>query len=308
MTKKIIIVSLFLLIIASPVFAQDSATVAETNEVAVEDLEIKEPGLLPNSPFYFFKEGWRKVRENFTFNEIKKIQLKEKFSAERLIELRKMAEQGVKAEILEKATDNYQREKEQIRKRVMAMEGNANENPEINKFMEKFTRQQVLHQQILEKLENQVPAETMEKIQEQREKHLDHFKDVMLKLEEKENIPEKLEKTLDDINIGEFGEIKKMELFQKMKEIMPEDVQEKFKEREEQQIEAFKEKLEKLPAEKQEKFQKFIEEIPFQEQRQLQILENVRTRLEESNLKQEINLKLEVKTQIRNQNQLSPKE
>ncbi len=306
--KKIIIASLLLLTMAFPVFAQDSTVIAETNEITAEDLEIKEPNLLPDSPFYFLKEGWRKAREIFTFNNIKKTELKERFSAERLIELRKMAAQDAEAKILEKATDNYQREKKQIEERIMAMEGNADENPEINKFMEKFTRQQILHQQILEKLESQVPAKVMEKIQEQRQEHLNQFKEVMLKLENKENIPEKLEKALDTIEEGEFGGIKKMEFFQEMKEIMPEEIQEKFKEKEERQIETFKEKLEEMPEETQKKFQKFIEEIPVQEQRQLQILEKVKMRLEESGLKEEMNLRLKAKTQTGNQNQPLPQE
>lgn len=308
MTKKLIIISFFLLAMALPALAQDSIVIAEADEITANDLEVEEPSILPNSPFYFLKEGWRKAREVFTFNNLRKIELKEKFSAERLVELRKMAAQGVGAGIIEKATDNYQREKEQIRVRVMALEQNAEQNQEINAFMEKFTHQQILHQQILEKLETQVPAEVRERIQEQREEHLNQFKEVMLKLENNDDIPEKLEEALNAINAGEFGEIRKMELFQKMEEIMPEEVQERFRERAEQQIQVLKEKIETMPEEEQERFQQFIEEIPVQAQERLQIIEKVRVQLQEGDLKESIKAKIEVKTQTRNQNQVSPQE
>lgn len=308
MTKKLIIISFFLLAMALPALAQDSIVIAEADEITANDLEVEEPSILPNSPFYFLKEGWRKAREVFTFNNLRKIELKEKFSAERLVELRKMAAQGVGAGIIEKATDNYQREKEQIRVRVMALEQNAEQNQEINAFMEKFTHQQILHQQILEKLGTQVPAEVRERIQEQREEHLNQFKEVMLKLENNDDIPEKLEEALNAINAGEFGEIRKMELFQKMEEIMPEEVQERFRERAEQQIQVLKEKIETMPEEEQERFQQFIEEIPVQAQERLQIIEKVRVQLQEGDLKESIKAKIEVKTQTRNQNQVSPQE
>jgi len=286
MTKKIIIVSLLLLTMAFPVFAQDSIVIAETDEITAKDLEIEEPNLLPDSPFYFFKEGWRKVREVFTFNRIAKIELKEKFAAERLIELQKLAVKPVRQRVLERAIERYQSEKEGLQEIIMALEENTEDNPRLNSFSEKFIHQQITHQRILEKLETQVPAEVAEKIRAQREAHLEHFQEVMLKLENKENLPEKLENALKKEKSGEFKELKQMEVLKRLEEKVPEQAKEKIMEAEARILEHFQEKLEQMPIEEQERFHQYLNQAPGEKQIQLEILENIRNGLQEGVLKQ----------------------
>ena len=162
-------------------------------DVKAEDLEIGEPSILPDSPFYFLKNLGRNVREFFAFNPITKAQLKERFANEKLIELKKMVEAGKTPEAIKQATENYQQEIEAIKQTVEKIKEKAKENPQIEKFLDKFTKHQVLHQKLLQKLENQVPPEAFEKIQEAREKHLERFGEVMTKLEDRaEKIIEKL--------------------------------------------------------------------------------------------------------------------
>ena len=185
-SKKLLVLSVVFLTMALPVLAQETELEQVQDEITAQDLEVEEQTLLPDSPFYFFKNAWRRIRETFTFNTIKKIELKEKFAGEYLIELRELAKQGASAEVLEKATGYYSRENEQIRAHVENISQKASDNPQINEFLDKFSHQRVLHLQILEKLEEQVPEQVREKISEQREEHLEHFTNVMLKLEDKE--------------------------------------------------------------------------------------------------------------------------
>jgi len=151
-----------------------------------EDLDVEEPTILPNSPFYFIKEWGRAIQSFFAFGRIKKTELEQKFANERLIELKQLISQDVGSNIIEKATEKYERSIEKVRKKAEEIEQKAEENEKVKSFLEKFTRHQLLHQEILERLSEQVPEEVFEKIENARQKHLENFEGVMNKLETKE--------------------------------------------------------------------------------------------------------------------------
>jgi len=283
MTKliKILLVSLILIAVGFSVTAQEIPEVELDEEISPEDLEIKKPRILPDHPFYLFKDGWRKIQEFFTFNPIAKMSLKQRFTSERVIELDELVKKEAPAEIIKRAVENYRRESEEMKERVMKLEIKAKENPALNSFFDKFLHQQTLHRTILQRLENQVPPEVFEKIKEEREKHLERFKDVMLKLEEKEKILERLEKTFEKIKGSEFKEFKNLEILKELEEKVPEEIKEKIKELQERGLKRFQEKLEEMPLEKQERFGDYIEKISGERERHLEILENLKSKLEE---------------------------
>ena len=243
--KTLLIISV-LCSFALPVFAQEASDTTAEQEVQTQDLEIKEPRILPDHFLYRFKNTWRKIREVFTFNPVAKLELKEKFASTKLIEIRKLAAKKASAEIIKKATENYNQENKQIRDQVMALEQKAEENPKLNSFLNKFTEQQMLHYRVLERLEKQVPEQAIEKITEQREIHLEHFKDVMLKLENKEKIPERLESVLENMKEVEFKELKDVQMLQGLRRKMPEKIQKRIQIMETKALENFKRKQELL--------------------------------------------------------------
>lgn len=225
-TKFILIatITVFALGINVNVMAQEDTTTATVEtQISAQDLGVSNQNLLPNSPLYFLKEWGRSVRLAFTFNDVKKAELANKFSNEKLVELRKMAEDGVDPEKIEKATESYQKSVEKIKNIADKIKDKAENNPDVNKFLEKFTNQQVLQEKILQKLETQVPEEVLEKIKAAREAHIERFQEVMTKLEDnKDNIAEKVKNALqngDEIN---------SEILDKIKEKMPEEVRQKI--------------------------------------------------------------------------------
>ncbi len=250
--------------------------------VEAEDLEVSKPRILPDSRIYFLKEWGRGIRSLFTFNKVKKTELESKFANERLIEIKAMVEKNKDPEAIKKAAIRYKETVEKVRARTEKIKEKAQQSPEVEKFMEKYTHQQILHQKILEKLEEKVPSEAFEKIKEAREKHLESFKDVMLKLEEKDKIAERLEETLEKQKGSKFKNFKNLELLKRIKEKMPEEVKENITETEEKLLKQLKEKLESLPAEEQEKFKKYIGKISGDKEKQLEIVENLRAELKEN--------------------------
>ncbi|OGZ18828.1 MAG: hypothetical protein A2175_00950 [Candidatus Nealsonbacteria bacterium RBG_13_42_11] len=199
---SIVFAVLSLVFFAGIVSAQENGDVTGTanEEITAQNLDVSEPTLLPGSPFYFLKEWARNIQSTLTFNPVAKANLKEKFSNEKIMELKKLIEQNQNRERIENAIKNYGGEIDDLKNVADKIKEKAAENPEVGKFLDKFVQHQTLHQEILEKLETKVSTTTFEKIEAVRERHLEKFGEVMNKLEEnKEQLQERLEKNLEEI-------------------------------------------------------------------------------------------------------------
>lgn len=173
-------------------------TTSET-EITSQDLGVSNPSLLPDSRWYFIKSWKEKLQSTFTFGQVKKAELNLRLASERLLETRKLTEKANNPQILEKATELYSKQVEKINKNIDKFKDTATSSPVISKFLDKFVRLQILHTQILEKLELKVPTSTMEKIRQNRQAYLERFKQVMQKLEDKTQIQNRLQKAVDSI-------------------------------------------------------------------------------------------------------------
>jgi DNA repair exonuclease SbcCD ATPase subunit len=258
-------------------------------DIQPEDLGIGDPWLLPDSPFYFFKEWNRNIQRFFTFDLVKKVELIEKFANEKLIELKKTVEQKKTRERVEKAIENYQNEVGEAERFTERIRVRAEESEEVEKFLDKFIQHQALHQRVLQKLEEQVPTESFEKIKEARERHLEKFGEVMNKLQEnKEQLQERLENNLQGIKGSEFKAFKNLEILEELEEKSPEEAKEAIKNAKENILIKLKEKVEQLPQEKQEQLQEYLQNSSGEAEKKLEILENLELKLEQPLLQQNI--------------------
>jgi len=280
---KVFLLSFALLFVFGIAAAQETdvtATVALDENVTAQDLGILEPNLLPDSPFYFFKNWGREIQSALTFNSIKKAELREKFANEKLIELKKVAEKTRDPQVIEKATENYQKEVEKIKEATERIKETAEENTQVGQFLDKFIQQQTLHERILLKLADQVPAETLEKITEAREQHLERFGEVMTRLGNKEKIQERLETNLQQVQGSEFQDFKNLEMLEALKEKVPEATKEAIKGAQENTLKRLKNQLEEMmSAEKLEQFQTYTENVAGIKEKQVEILENLKEEL-----------------------------
>jgi len=296
------LVSIFLIIPLSGILAQEESTttsseeaieqevqveIQKEEEVLPQDLEIKEPGLLPDSPFYFVKNWWRGLRLVFTFDPVKDAQLRERFANEKLFELKKLAEKKKDPEIIERARKNYERELEALESATDRLQ-RIEDKQKIESFLDKFIRHQILHQKILEKLEEQVPEQAFEKIKEAREKHLEKFKDVMLKLEDKEKLPERIENAIEKMKGSEFKEIKALEILKRVEEkVQEENAKEAIQKARERILNRIQQRVEQMNEEKRRTFEKFIETLPGDKEKRLEILEDLKERLRDNHQAEE---------------------
>src|SRR3989344_4905333 len=127
MKKYILIFSAVLLLMPFLAFA---VTAVESSGITLEDLEVTDPGILPTSNFYFLKSFVRGVQRAVTFNAVGRAELELKIVNEKAAELKKVSENNVGDEGLEKAIANYKENTERLKSRFEALK-ETSENPKI---------------------------------------------------------------------------------------------------------------------------------------------------------------------------------
>lgn len=160
MSKKIFIFSVIFSFLALPVLAQTTST---------SDSDLPDPGLMPDHPLYFLDKWAEKIDLWLTFKIEKRAEKALKYADEKLAEIQALAEskkakiQERKQKLIEKALklqELYQeRAKEELNK---AEEVGKN----IEQLKERATERFMRHQEVLEKVLEQVPEVAKKAIEE----------------------------------------------------------------------------------------------------------------------------------------------
>lgn len=279
MLKKIIIASIAILTIAVTgiALAQDTSETSPTSSeetITAQDLDVSEPTLLPDSKFYFLKNWGNALKMAFTFGQEKKAELNLKIASERLLEAQKLAEKTDNSQILEKATELYSQAMEKIQNNIAKFKETATSSEAVSKFLDKYTKQQLLHEQILEKLQSQVPTSTMEKIEQARERHMEQFGEVMQKLEDKTQVQNRIENAIEKIKGSDLKEIKNIEILNRLEGIVPEDIKGQIQQVQERILEKAQEKLQLMTPEQQEKVESYLNNVQEKLQGTMPALQN----------------------------------
>lgn len=283
MKKLITTLFIFSFLIAGSALAQEtvSSDLVADESITAESLEISDPDLLPDNPFYVFKEIGRGIQNLFTFNEEKKLELKEKFSNEKLIEVKKLIEKNANQETVATALRNYQKElgdMQQISVRMEADNQNGTTTENVNKFLDKFVQKQTLQQRLIQKLETQVSENALEQIKEAKERQIQNFGEVMTRLESKnaERIQERLEKNLKEIEGSDFQDLKNLEVLDALVEKVPQEIKEAVRNVQTNTLNSFRTTIENMSGTTKIRFQNYIENSAGDKEAQLEILDTLK--------------------------------
>lgn len=162
--RKILIFILILLFILSlliwsaPIFGQTVTPSASPDasieklinegEASAEALGLKEPKLLPTSPFYFLKNWIWSLRQFLTADPFKKTDLDLKMVSEKLLEIRKLADkQPAKVSALERAIGNYQTARERLKTRLESLSADSS-NPNLDKLLDRIATAALEHEKL----------------------------------------------------------------------------------------------------------------------------------------------------------------
>lgn len=229
----------------------------EIDSVDAKSLNIEEPNALPGQ----FKYKWQLFKENisllFTFNEEAKVEKLEEISQRRLIEAKKLSEQGTDNAALKvkEALDKYQEVKNKINERL------AN-NPQLKeKVLQKIDAQQLKHQQILssviDKLENKTSEDIVNKIKNIKEESaLNWYKN------DRDNLQERLNTALENNAVGsKFKQLQNIASLEEMDSILPMEAQDAINATRLKAQKDLASKLKKIEESDIDKFNKYISNI-----------------------------------------------
>ena len=287
--------------------SEDAGTTAEQmvqedDDAVNEDLGVSEPTILPDSPIYFLKNFYRKITDIITFDDTKKMENRLQWANEKLAEIKKLSELKNDPQMLEKALGAYQSEVEKIKEisNQVSDENLSNAQKEkLNSFLDKLAKQQVLHQTILEKLEGNVPAEVLNKIQEVRERHLEKFGEVMNKLEkDPEKIKQRLEKGIQEIGGSQFKDLKILDVLKRLEQKAPSEQQGLIEGLRTQIQEKLQNQVQNLPEQGKQKFLDYLRKTNENSENQLNTI--LQLKLEEIAPLLKDRLMEKIKTQAEN--------
>src|SRR3989344_6001813 len=213
MKKYILIFSAVFLLMPFLVLAQDVAVT--DSGITTEDLEISDPGLLPTSNFYFFKEFARGLRRAVTFNATRRAELELKITNEKAAELKKVSENTTDDTAgLDKAIANYKANADRLKLRFEALK-ETSENPNIDKLLDKLADKTLKHQQLFEELK--AKHETVrEKIEKAQERLDETAADAAERLDKAEKLKERFQKAVENQRGKGDKEIKAIRVLDKI--------------------------------------------------------------------------------------------
>ena len=230
-------------------------------EVTADDLNVAEPKVLPGDTFYFLKDWWRGVRLGLTFNKVKKAELRQKIANERLIETKKLLEKNRE----EDAIKNLEKLKKDVEKRkgiIKKIREKAEDNPKIDKFLDKIADQEIKRQKILQNLEEKLSPEKFEKIKEIRERSLETAIDNLVKLDKPENTAKRFTKALEKQKGSNLKHFKNLEILKELENKVPETARPAIQKAQENALKRLHAETSKLPAEKRkEKMENYLKHI-----------------------------------------------
>lgn len=233
---------LILGLVTAMFFSVSVVLAQETEEVGVvaADLDVEEPG-----PFSWLGDIVRDVQIFFTFDPIKKSELQLKKASRQLIRARKTVRENpddTKLQArLEKLDVKYQGLIEKINARVENFKAENPEGPELKNFLDKYTDHQLLHFQILERLEEKVSEKAMEIIRQNRQRHLERFGEVMNRLQSKEEFKESLKTGLENEEQRIEQRVRRMEIIEELEEVARPEIIERINEMKQESKELFQE-------------------------------------------------------------------
>ncbi len=157
MNKKLL--TIFIIFLFVGLMFAVSPTQAQNQEITSID-EVSEPGLLPDSSFYFLKNWARGLRMFFTFDPLKKAELELKFANEDALTIKKLCEEG-KCELAEKHCEKFQ---ERVQKTIQKIEKAKQKGKDIETLTEKLKKNHLRQQEVLANVLEKAPEQAKEGI------------------------------------------------------------------------------------------------------------------------------------------------
>ena len=129
-----------------------------TAGVLAQETELPDPGLTPDSPFYFLERIAESIGTFFTFGDLKKAERHAILAAERLAEARAIAGKG-KPELTEKTLERYERQLQNSMARVEKAQAKGENAEKVIEVLARVGQTTSKHLEVLAEVYEKVPEQ-----------------------------------------------------------------------------------------------------------------------------------------------------
>jgi len=119
---------------------------------------VSDPGILPDSPFYFLKGWGRAIRLFFAFDSAKKAELELRFSSEDTLAIQALCDKG-KCDLAEKHAEKFQ---DRLQKAIQKAEQVQEQGRDIESLIEKLKQNNLRQQEVLAGVLEKAPEQAQE--------------------------------------------------------------------------------------------------------------------------------------------------
>ncbi|MDO8560713.1 MAG: DUF5667 domain-containing protein [bacterium] len=209
--------AIFIFLAVAMTFLGSGTALASDNTAAVtaSDLDVSQPTLLPTSPFYFVKDWGRGIQLFFTFNSVSKAALELKFTDQKAIEAKAVAEHSPNnTRAITKALKNYEDETARLKARLLSLK-DTSQNPNVDNLLNQLADRALKHEQLFENLKETVSATSSRDELENRKNDIaDGLLRTADKLENTDKLVRRLKVKVDEAEIkDELENVRKVEFF-----------------------------------------------------------------------------------------------
>lgn len=153
-----------------------------------------ESNILPNNPFYFFKDLGRNIQDFLTLNPSDKAELRLNIAEEKLVEIEKLAEKNPDIDY-DKYLQNYENAIEKFEKQASILDENSSKKEEI---LDNVTSKILEHGERLEQLKEKIATEEA-KINEIKNRALNAYTESSLKIANQEEVQNKIQEKVQNM-------------------------------------------------------------------------------------------------------------
>ena len=277
MKMKLFSASIAILIVAFFVFNFSVAAAQEETvaEVTPEEMGVSDQNVLPDSPFYGFKEAWRGVKKAFTFSAEGKAKKELQYASEKLIEAQKVAkkqgDETAKSDVLKKAVENFQTNVESFKSRAAGL------NPEAkNRLETQALKLHVKQTTILDNLEADVPEAALAAVKQARDRAHESMASIIG--DNAAPMIEALRQLSADGAGGEFKDFKALEVLKAVGEKVEAVSRDAIRQAQANAQESLRQKFEAIPEnERAERLQEYLKHMPGDEANRMGVLNDLQT-------------------------------
>lgn len=262
---------------AEEVAASDAQAVqfAELDEnIKPEDLGVGDPAILPDSPLYGFKNFARGFRSFITRDPAKKAELKMTFANEKLIEAKKMSEQGKRADSIKSAVENYENEVRRVKTEVEKLQQAQVSAAKIERVVEKALDSQFKHNKALGKMMEE-NADISADIEQRKQEVMKNLTGSVATVVDSEVFQKKFEEAVQNQKGSAFKHFKHVEVLEEVKDFVPEQAKGAIENAIKQSSKLFEEDFRAATGDQRKIFNKYIEKMGGNEVRQLEALDSL---------------------------------